>query len=123
MKMTENQIHNVLLQIEQGKTNRNHTYYCCDKSFLSLYDFRRHLFEYHTQEMQLYFESALHRELPNKPSKEEVHRKANKGKKIREKVLKKKEEKHIRKRNQDAYPLPSIGDNFHLIYTPMGNKK
>ncbi len=121
--MTKEQINSILKQIESGKVDSRYVYRCCGESFLSLYDFRKHLFERHPEEMELHFEEALHRELPTKPSAEEVHRKANKGKKIKEKALKKKEEKQTRKRNHDAYPTPSKGDSFHLIYTPMGNKR
>ena len=121
--MTDEQIHSVLEQIEAGKENRRQTYCCCDMVFSSLYDFRRHLFLEHPRELEEYFEPALHRESPAKPTKEEIHRMANKGRKKIERTQTKIEEKKRRERNLNAYPNPAKGDYFRLIYTPMGNKK
>ena len=122
LTMTGIQIKNILGQIETGKVNRKQTYVCCEQVFASLYEFRKHLHEMHPVEMSSFFEVALHRELAPKPTKEEIHRLANKGKKKIENKKKKKELKlHARKRGM--LPSPKPGDHFHIIYTPMGNKR
>lgn len=121
--MTGTQVKDILGQIESGKKNRRQVYHCCGNSFDSLYDFRKHLFLEHPEEMKLYFEDAFTSGKVNKPTAEEVHKMANRGKKIKEKKLKKKEEREVRERNSDAYPTASKGDFFRLVYTPMGNKR
>lgn len=121
--MTEDQIHSILEQIEHGKNNRRQSYICCGQAFPSLYDFRKHLFLEHPEELDLYFESVLHRDIAVKPTKTEIHKMANKGKKIKERARFRFEEKKRRERNLNAYPDHAKGDHFHLIYTPMGNKK
>lgn len=122
MLMKGVQIKNILEQLKTGKKNRRQVYHCCGDSFDSLYDFRKHLFFEHPEELKLYFEEAL-TGWQQKPTAEEIHKMANKGKKIKEKQLKKKEEKKVRERNRDAYPTAVKGDYFRLIYTPMGNKR
>ncbi len=122
MTMTGIQVKGILEQIEAGKKNRRHVYQCCENCFETLYEFRKHLFVEHPEEMKLYFEAALTGGNVVKPTAEEVHKMARRGKKIKEKALEKKEKRQARKRNQDAYPSASKGDHFHLIYTPMGNK-
>ena len=121
--MTDDDVNSILAQIEYGKSHRNANYFCCGESFLSLFDFRKHLYYSHPKEMSLFLEFALHRELPKPKSKEEIHRLANKGKKKREKAIDRKEKRQARERNRDAYPTPSRGDHFHIILTPMGNKR
>ena len=121
--MTEAEIQDILSQIEIGKHEHRISYSCCGEIFQSLYEFRRHLHKSHPEEMSRYFEEALHREMPAPMSREEVHRLANKGKKKKEKAQERKEKRQVSKRNRDAYPIASKGDSFHLIYTPMGNKK
>ena len=121
--MTDEQIQSVFRQIELGKTSKNVVYTCCGEAFHSLFDYRKHLHFSHPEEMVSLFEEALHREKPALPTKEEVHRLANKGKKKKEKAQDKKKKRQTSKRNRDAYPVASKGDSFHLIYTPMGNKR
>lgn len=121
--MTGIQVKGILEQIEAGKKNRRHVYQCCENCFETLYEFRKHLFVEHPEEMKLYFEAALTGGNVVKPTAEEVHKMARKGRNVKEKALKKKEERKVRMHNQDAYPTPSKGDYFRLVYTPMGNKK
>ena len=123
ISMTGNQIKDILEQIASGKSNRKQVYQCCGCSFDSVYEFRKHLYLEHPEELRLYFEEALAGGIMPKPTAEAVHKMASKGKKIKEKAEKKKEERKVQKRNRDAYPTPAKGDSFHLVYTPMGNKK
>ena len=120
--MTEEQINDILQQIEVGKEDRHATYCCCGESFDSLYDFRKHLYCSHPEELELYFEDAIHRE-PQETQKGEVHRLAKRGRKKKEAAKRRKENKKARDRNANAYPNAAKGDHFHLIYTPMGNKR
>ena len=120
--MTEDQINFILEQIESGKAYRKQDYMCCDECFTSLYDFRKHLYDVHPDEMNNIFAASFHRETSEKPTKEEIHRLANKGKK---KIERKRIRKELKKRaeNRAKQPSPNTGDHFHLIYTPMGNKR
>ena len=120
--MEQYEIESILSQINEGKNNRGFVYSCCGETFPSIYEFRKHLYESHPVELSDYFESALHRDPVEKPTKEEIHRMANKGKKKVEKEKIKKENR-LRARKRDSSPTPNKGDHFHLIYTPMGNKK
>ena len=120
--MDYNDISNIIAQIENGKQDKRFVYNCCGESFPSLYGFRKHLYEYHPEELSKYFESSLHREQPLRPTKEDIHRAANKGKKKYERELKRKELRIHNKKN-DSVSAPNKGDHFHLIYTPMGNKR
>lgn len=121
--LTGVQIKGILEQIAAGKMNRKHVYQCCGNSFETLYEFRRHLFLEHPEELKKYFEVALTGGNVHKPTEAEVHKMASKGKRTKENALKKKEERQASKRNRDAYPVSSKGDHFHLIYTPMGKKR
>lgn len=121
--MTEEQIQDVLAQIEAGKRNRRQSYFCCGKVFTTLYGFRQHLFTDHPRELEECFEQVLHREGSALPTKEEIHKMANKGRKVKERARSKVEMKKHKERNLNAYPDRAKGDFFRLIYTPMGNKK
>lgn len=123
LTMTDENVKSILEQIAVGKMNRRQVYHCCGDSFDTLYEFRKHLFLKHPEEMKLFFEDALTGGNLVKPTAEEVHKMARRGRNTKEKALKKAEERRVRKHNQDAYPTPAKGDYFRLIYTPMGNKK
>lgn len=109
--MSEEEIQNLLKQIEQRKDSRKATYRCCGKTHHGLYEFRKHLFLCHPEEYSRYFSPVLHRDAPASVRGVGigVHKKAKK--------------KKGNSKNDDAYPTRCKGDYFHLIYTPMGNKR
>lgn len=109
--MSEEEIQNLLKQIEQRKDSRNASYRCCGKTHHGLYEFRKHLFACHPEEYSRYFSPVLHRETPASVRGVGVG------------VHKKTKKKKGYSKNDDAYPTRCKGDHFHLIYTPMGNKR
>lgn len=109
--MTEEEIGNILKQIIAGRGSRNASYRCCGKKYKTLFTFRKHLFECHIDEYNHHFLSELHGTAPNLVRGVGV------------KVSKKPKSKKGYVRNQDAYPTRCVGDHFHIIYTPMGNKR
>lgn len=53
----------LIKQIEEGKRDKDYQYHCCGCVFDSLYDFRKHLFESHS-EVYSQLEPLLHRRPP-----------------------------------------------------------
>lgn len=109
--MSEDEIQNLLKQIEQRKDSRNASYRCCGKTHHGIYEFRKHLYVCHPEEYSRYFSPVLHRDAPASVRGVGVG------------VHKKTKKKKGYSKNDDAYPTRCKGDYFHLIYTPMGNKR
>lgn len=106
--MSDGEIQNLLKQIEQRKNTNKGSYRCCGQTHHGLFEFRKHLFECHPEEYTKHFVSELHRDAPS------VIRGVG--------VM----TSRSPKRNtgpREAYLKRSEGDRFHLIYTPMGNKR
>lgn len=106
--MSEDEVQNLLKQIEQKKMTNKGTYRCCGKTHHGLFEFRKHLFECHPVEYNRYFVTELHRDAPT--SIRGVGIMTSKSP----------------KRNpgpREAFLERSESDRFHLIYTPMGNKR
>lgn len=109
--LSETEIHELLTQIARKKGTRNPSYYCCDKKFKNLYEFRRHLYGCHPIEYNQYFVTELHQTFQG----------TVRGVGI--KIPKSPKRKKGSSKNDDAYPTRCKGDYFRLIYTPMGNKR
>lgn len=77
----------IITQLDEGANNRDYNYHCCDCSFDSLYEFRKHIFENH-QDEYLRLEPYFHREKPKEMTKEE--RRASTRKALKKKELAKK---------------------------------
>ena len=109
--MTEEEIQVILKQIEQQRDKRHGSYRCCGKTHQSLFDFRKHLFEYHKDEYHRYFVKELHGSAPSTVR--------GIGISVSNSPTNKKEAAKREKAEQTRVK----GEYFHLIYTPMGNKR
>ena len=110
--MSEEEILNLLKQIEHNKGKRNASYRCCGCTHHSLFDFRKHLFVCHPEEYKQYHLSKFLSQDP--PT-------LVRG--IGVSVSKPSKRKKGSARNEYSDPAPCKGDHFHIIYTPMGNKR
>ena len=109
--MTEAVVQNLYMQIEKNKGKRIVTFRCCNCTYKSLFDFRKHLFECHRQDYDRHFTKKLSQNFPTIVRGVDVS------------VSKNTKKKKSSARNEDSYLNPCKGDHFHIIYTPMGNKR
>lgn len=103
--MTDEEIQIIKKQIELRRDQRKPSYRCCGKTHSGLFEFRKHLYECHPQEYSRYFVGEFHQSAPT--SVRGVGIKTSKS----------------NKRNLPPEPKKVEGEYFHLIYTPMGNKR
>lgn len=115
--MEQGEIDYILSQIGRGINEKRFIYKCCKEAFPSLYDFRKHLYENHQEDYRLFFEPVLHRKPIEKLSKEELHRRISRNKR------KPRQKKKSYSKGRSALSAQKKGGHFHLIYTPMGNKR
>lgn len=106
--MSDDEIQNLVMQIEQGRDNRKASYHCCGRTFISLYYFRRHLYECHPEEYKRFFVMELRQSPPSTVRGVGVKRSNAPAKGYAW--------------SRDATVTPCKGDYFRLIYTPMGKK-
>lgn len=109
--MTEEEIQVILKQIEIQKDKRYASYRCCGKTHYSLFDFRKHLNECHNDEYRKIFVNVLHRSAPSTVRGVGVA------------VSNSPTNKREAAKRENAVPHRVKGEYFHLIYTPMGNKR
>ena len=103
--MSDDEVKNLLKQIKNKKASRKGSYRCCGKTHFGLFEFRKHLYECHPIEYNRYFVKALYRPAPQSVMGFGI-------KKI-----------ELSSSNSGSYLPQYEGDHFHLIYTPMGNKR
>lgn len=108
--MSDDEVQILLKQIENKKASHKGSYRCCGKTHLGLFEFRKHLSECHPLEYNRYFVSVLHQRVPQRKAPKSI---MGFGiKRIRQASSK-----------SESYLPKYEGEHFHLIYTPMGNKR
>ena len=114
--MTEIDINSLLTQIRDCVYEKDLIFHCCGQLFPNLFGLKKHLMEYHQEDYRRHFKHAIGCTNRKLKDKIDIHQKAIQGE---QKLY----ERMRQVKGYDEGASPTVGLGFHIIYTPMGNKR